>query len=61
VQSHTSILRFLELLFKMPACSDRDANAEPLIDFFDFTQPPAFAVPHVPATVVVAPPSSKGC
>jgi phospholipase C len=60
VQSHTSILRFLELVFKMPACSDRDANAEPLIDFFDFSTP-SFTTPHVPANVVVANPTTKGC
>ena len=60
VYSHTSILRFLELLFDMPACSDRDANAEPLLDFFDFGTP-SFATPHVPADVVVADPKTKGC
>lgn len=61
VYSHTSVLRFLELLFKMPACSNRDANENPLLDFFDFTKPPAFTTPHIPAPVVVATPSSKGC
>lgn len=60
VYSHTSILRFLELLFDMPACSNRDANEEPLLDFFDFSNA-AFATPHVPATVVVADPKTKGC
>ena len=60
VSSHTSLLRFLELRFKLPACSNRDANEFPLIDYFDFSQP-HFATPHVPAPVVVLPPSSKGC
>ena len=60
VYSHTSILRFLELMFDMPACSNRDANAEPLLDFFDFSKP-SFATPHVPADVVVADPKTKGC
>lgn len=58
--SHTSLLRFLELLNKLPACSDRDANAEPLLDFFDFSKA-NFGTPHVPAKVVVADPKTKGC
>ncbi|HEY8040856.1 MAG TPA: alkaline phosphatase family protein [Polyangiaceae bacterium] len=60
VTSHTSILRFLELRFGLPAVSDRDANEWPLIDYFDFSHP-SFAAPHVPAAVVVADPKTKGC
>ncbi len=33
---HTSILRFLEGRFGLPALTRRDANADPLLDFFDF-------------------------
>lgn len=36
---HTSILRFIETRFGLPALSDRDANADPLLDLFDFSQP----------------------
>ncbi len=60
VYSHTSVLRFLELLFKLPACSDRDANEDPLLDLFDFSAP-SYSTPYVPAPVVVATPSTKGC
>jgi phospholipase C len=60
VSSHTSILRFLELRFDLPACSDRDANADPLIDFFDFSRPP-FATPTIPPAVIIANPSVRGC
>ncbi len=41
---HTSITRFLEAKFKLPALTSRDANADPLFDFFDFEHP-AFAAP----------------
>ena len=36
---HTSILKFLETKFHLPALSRRDANANNLFDFFDFSQP----------------------
>jgi phospholipase C len=35
--SHTSILRFLEALFDLPALTARDANSDALLDMFDFT------------------------
>jgi phospholipase C len=41
---HTSITRFIEAKFKIPALSNRDANADPLMDLFDFGTP-AFATP----------------
>ncbi len=51
---HTSLTRFLEAKFKLPALSARDANAEPPFDLFDFSQPrflvpPTFAPPVVDA------------
>ena len=51
---HTSITRFIETKFKLPALSWRDANADPLLDLFDFrnppfVQPPTIAVPTVNA------------
>jgi len=60
VNSHTSVLRFLELLFDLPACSDRDANADPLLDFFDFSHP-SFPKAAVFPPVIVANPSRRGC
>jgi phospholipase C len=49
---HTSILRFIETKFKVPALSGRDANADPLTDLFDFSAPqqltpPVIAVPTI--------------
>lgn len=45
VYDHTSITRFIEAKFKIPALTARDANAEPPTDLFDFKDPPAFATP----------------
>ena len=36
---HTSITRFVEAKFKLPALTNRDANANPMFDFFDFAHP----------------------
>ena len=36
---HTSITRFIEAKFKLPALTNRDANANPMLDFFDFQHP----------------------
>lgn len=36
---HTSILRFVEAKFKLPALTHRDANAVPPFDMFDFEHP----------------------
>ena len=44
VYDHTSITRFIETRFKLPALTGRDANADPLTDLFDFGKP-AFATP----------------
>ena len=35
VHQHTSILRFIELLFDLPALTGRDANSDALLDMFD--------------------------
>jgi phospholipase C len=44
VYDHTSIARFIEARFDLPALTARDANAEALTDLFDFSTP-AFATP----------------
>jgi phospholipase C len=38
--SHTSILRFIELLHDIPALTARDANADAMLDMFDFSANP---------------------
>jgi phospholipase C len=42
---HTSIARFIEAKFKIPALTARDANADPLMDLFDFTAAPNTTAP----------------
>jgi len=53
VYDHTSITRFIEARFVLPALSGRDANAEAPWDMFDFdapsfATPPTIALPNVP-------------
>ncbi len=38
VTDHTSVTRFIENRFDLPAMTARDANAWPLLDMFDFSQ-----------------------
>ncbi len=50
VSDHTSIMRFIEARFRLPAMTARDANADPLYDLFDFQHaalktPPALPKP----------------
>ncbi len=51
VYDHTSITRFIEAKFKIPAMTARDANADPLMDMFDFSTP-ALLTPPTLATPV---------
>ena len=44
IYDHTSIARFIEAKFKIPALTGRDANADIPTDLFDFDHP-AFATP----------------
>jgi phospholipase C len=44
VQDHTSITAFIERKWNLPAMTFRDANANPMTDYFDFRKP-AFAKP----------------
>lgn len=53
VSDLTSILRFVELRFNLPAMTARDANAEPLLDLFDFARPD-LAPPVLPDAVIDA-------
>jgi phospholipase C len=52
VYDHTSILRFIEARFELGALSNRDANADPLFDLFDFSKPSFATAPSLPAGVV---------
>ena len=47
VTDHTSILRFVEARFGLPALTRRDANAVPPFDMFDFAHPD-LSVPALP-------------
>ncbi|MRG95911.1 phospholipase C [Polyangium spumosum] len=44
---HTSIVRFIEARFQMPALTNRDANAEAPWEMFDFENPPHVDPPAV--------------
>jgi len=48
---HTSVLRFVEALFHLPALTHRDANAVPPFDMFDFEHPD-LSVPTLPMPAV---------
>ncbi len=52
VYDHTSILRFIETRFDLPALTRRDANADPMLDFFDFADPPFAKPPRLPAATI---------
>jgi phospholipase C len=45
VHSHTSVLRFIEAKFDLPAITKRDANSDALLDLFDFGSAPRLDVP----------------
>ena len=60
VYDHTSIVRFIEARFQIPALSHRDANALAPWDVFDFDSPPSKVIPDVP-DVPVDPAIVSGC
>ncbi len=49
---HTSLLRFVQARFRVPALSARDANALVPMDFFDFANPPHLDVPAFPEPTI---------
>jgi phospholipase C len=55
VHDHTSTLRLIELLHDLPALTGRDANADALLDMFDFECPTLTNVPMPPVA------GTKGC
>ncbi|MGZ3448252.1 MAG: phospholipase C [Polyangiales bacterium] len=60
VYSHTSITRFIEAKFTLPALTGRDANAEAPYDMFDFASPPN-ASPAPPPDVPTDPTALANC
>jgi phospholipase C len=52
VYDHTSVTRFIEARFVIPALTNRDANALAPWDMFDFASPPNLTPPTVPAVPV---------
>jgi len=51
VYDHTSILRFVQARFNLPALTARDAHARPPIDMFDFEHPSFTNPPLLPEAV----------
>ena len=52
VHDHTSILRFIETRFGLPALTARDAAADPMLEFFDFDHAALKRPPNLPAAPV---------
>ena len=55
MHDHASITRFIEARFGLPALTNRDANATPPMEVFDFQNPPFMTPPTVTATTTVPP------
>ncbi len=63
---HTSILKFVETKWNLPALTYRDANADNMLDFLDltakkppFTEPPDLKAPKNPLSSAAALPASS--
>ncbi len=52
VYDHTSVLRFIEARYDLPALTARDANADAMYDFFDFTKPSFATPPTIPEPTI---------
>ncbi len=52
VHDHTSILRFIETRFGLPSLTARDAQSDPMLEFFDFTHPAFEQPPSLPEATV---------
>ena len=48
VQDHTSLTAFIERKWNLPAMTYRDANANPMLDYFDFSRPAFVKPPSLP-------------
>ncbi len=58
---HTSILRFIEARFGLPALTRRDANAALPTDLFDFANPAFMTPPVLPASGAIDPATVTRC
>jgi phospholipase C len=61
VHDHSSITRFIETRFGLPAMTGRDANALPPLEMFDFQNPPFMTPPNITATTTVPPAILSQC
>jgi phospholipase C len=61
VYDHTSIVRFIEARFVMPALTHRDANALAPFDMFDFKNPPHLEPPKVTLPPAIPTAKSDAC
>jgi phospholipase C len=52
VYDHTSVLKFIETRFGLPSLTARDAAADPMLDLFDFANPPFAQPPTLPDAVI---------
>lgn len=52
VHDHTSILKFIETRFALPSLTNRDAAADPMLEFFDFNTATFAVPPSLPAAVI---------
>ncbi|HET7049640.1 MAG TPA: alkaline phosphatase family protein [Solirubrobacteraceae bacterium] len=55
IQDHTSILAFMERKWNLPAMTFRDANAQPMTDYFDFSKPAFLKPPPLHKAPALAP------
>ncbi len=55
VQDHTSMDAFIERKWNLPAMTFRDANAHPMVDYFDFRRPAFLRPPRLAAAPSLAP------
>jgi phospholipase C len=60
VNDHTSILKFIETRFGLPSLTRRDAAANNMFEFFDFSTA-SFAVPPVLPPAVIDPAHAAAC
>jgi phospholipase C len=60
IYDHTSVVRFIQARYKMPALTGRDANAKPPLDVFDFAGAPNLTTP-VPAAPPIDPVEDAYC
>ena len=51
-RDHTSILRFIERRFNLPALTNRDAAADPMFEYFNFRRPQFSTPPALPLATI---------